>query len=184
MNSFRKGWNLICRYFSCQMKKLILYVATSLDGYIARKNGSVDWLEKYEKGKEDYGYNEFLESIGTIILGNTTFKQFKAPYPNKKCFVFSRKNTGKFDNITYVNDNVKDFFEGLSNDQNVWLVGGAKIASEFLKNNLIDEFIITVIPVVLGEGISLFAEGCGEHNLKLQKIKNYDSGVVQLFYHS
>jgi dihydrofolate reductase len=166
------------------MKKLILYVATSLDGYIARKDGSVDWLEKFEKGKEDYGYNEFLESVGTIILGNNTFKQFKAPYPNKKCFVFSRKNTGKVDNIIYVNGSVKNVLEGLRNDQNVWLVGGANIASEFLKNNLIDEFVITVIPVVLGEGISLFAEGCGEHHVKLQNIKNYDSGVVQLFYHS
>lgn len=166
------------------MKKLILYVATSLDGYIARKDGSVDWLEKYEKGKEDYGYNEFLESVETIILGNNTYKQFKAPYPSKKCFVFSRNNIGKVDNITYVNENVKGFFEGLSNDQNVWLVGGANIASEFLKNNLIDEFIITVIPVVLGEGISLFAEGCGERHIKLQNIKNYDSGVVQLFYNS
>ncbi len=166
------------------MKKIILYIATSLDGFIARKNGSVDWLPQPENS-EDFGMKEFLDSIGTVILGNTTYKEFKAPYPNKKCFVFSRKNTGKEDNITYVNSDVKDFIEGLSNeDGNIWLVGGAGLAKEFLKNNLIDEFIITLIPIMLGEGIPLFGEGCGEHNLKLQNIRSYDSGVVQLHYQS
>jgi len=166
------------------MKKIILYIATSLDGFIARKNGSVDWLPQPDNS-EDFGMKEFLDSIGTVILGNTTYKEFKAPYPNKKCFVFSRKNTGKEDNITYVNSDVKDFIEGLSDeDGNIWLVGGASLAKEFLKNNLIEEFIITVIPIVLGEGISLFGEGSGEHKLKLQNIKSYDSGVVQLHYQS
>jgi len=64
------------------------------------------------------------------------------------------------------------------------LVGSADIVKEFLKNNLIDEFIITIFPTVLGEGIPLFGEGCGEHKLKLQNIKSYDSGVVQIHYHS
>lgn len=165
-------------------KKLSLYIATSLDGFIARKNGSVDWLTKYENTKEDYGYKEFLNSIGIVVLGNTTYKQFKAPYPNKKCFVFSRKNTGKVDNITYTNSDVNDFISELGeNDGNIWLVGGADIIKEFLKNNLIDEFIITVIPVVLGGGIPLFAGG-KEHQLKLQSTISYDSGVVQLCYQS
>ena len=65
---------------------------------------------------------------------------------------------------------------------NTWLVGGADIAKEFLKHNLIDELIITIIPIVLGEGIPLFAKGCGEHKLKLLNTKSYDSGVVQLHY--
>lgn len=166
------------------MTKIILYIATSLDGFIARKNGSVDWLTKYENSGEDYGYKKFLESIGTVILGNTTYKEFKAPYEDKKCFVFSRTNTGQESNIVYVNDNVKEFIEGLPDDGNIWLVGGANITKEFLANDLIDEFIITVIPIVLGEGISLFEEGCGEHKLKLQNITSYDSGVVQVCYQS
>jgi len=164
------------------VKKVILYVAASLDGFIAREDGSVDWLEKYEKSGEDYGYKEFLDSVGTVILGNTTFRQFKAPYPDKKCFVFSKNNTGKKDNATYVNSNVVEFIEGLSDNQNIWLVGGAEIIQEFLKNNLINEIIITVIPIVLGGGISLFAKGCGEYQLQLQKAKWYGS-VVQLYYH-
>ncbi|MDH3825702.1 MAG: dihydrofolate reductase family protein [Nitrosopumilus sp.] len=164
------------------MRKIILYIATSLDGFIARKNGSVDWLTLYSNTEEDFGYREFLNSVGTVILGNTTYKGFKAPYENKKCFVFSRKNSGTENNITYVNQNVKEFLEDLDDDENIWLVGGAEITKEFLKNNLIDEFIITVIPIVLGEGIPLFAKGCGEHVLKLQDTKSFDSGVVQLYY--
>ena len=164
-------------------QKVILNIATSLDGFIARKNGFVDWLPEIDNS-EDYGMNKFMDSIGTVILGNTTYSQFGAEYPNKECFVFSRKITGKKDNITYVNENPRNFLNGLQNDENIWLVGGSEIVKEFLKNNLIDKFIITVIPIVLGEGISLFQEGCGEHNLKLQEIKTFDSGVVQLFYQS
>jgi len=164
------------------MKKIILYVATSLDGFIARKNGSVDWLTQYENSGEDYGYKKFLESVRIIILGNTTYKQFKAPYDDKKCFVFSRTNTGQENNISYVNDDIEKFIEGLPDDENIWLVGGANITKEFLIRNLIDEFIITIIPVVLGEGISLFENGLGQHELKLQNIRSYNSGVVQLCY--
>ena len=165
------------------MRKIILYLAISVDGFIARKNGSVDWLEKYNNTKEDYGYKEFLNSVKTIILGNTTFKEFGAPYENKKCFVFSRKNTGQKDNITYVNDYVENFVDGLSQeDGNIWLVGGANISKEFFKKKLIDEFIFTIIPIVLGEGISLFGEEFREHQLKLLNTKTFDSGVVQLHY--
>jgi dihydrofolate reductase len=164
--------------------KVILYIATSLDGFVARKNGSVDWLSEFNNTGEDFGYKKFLDSVGTVILGNVTYKEFKAPYENKKCFVFSRKNTGKKDNITFVNMDVKEFVNGLKDDQNIWLVGGANITKEFLKNNLIDEFIITIIPTLLGEGIPLFDKGYGEHKLTLRNIKSYDSGVVQIYYQS
>jgi dihydrofolate reductase len=165
------------------MRKIVLYVATSLDGFIARKNGSVDWLTTFSNTKEDYGYKEFLDSVRTVILGNTTYKEFGAPYENKKCFVFSRKNTGKENNITYVNSTIMEFIENLSdNEGNIWLVGGADIAKEFLKNNLIDEIILTIIPIILGDGIPLFAKGCEEHTLELLNTKSYDTGVVQLHY--
>ncbi len=77
------------------MKKIILYVATSIDGFIARKNGSVDWLTQYNNSGEDFGYKEFLDSVESVILGNTTYREFKAPYENKKCYVFSRKIQAK-----------------------------------------------------------------------------------------
>ena len=162
--------------------KIILYIATSLDGFIARKNGSVDWLSEFSNPGEDYGYKEFLDSVGVVVLGNTTYKEFKAPYEGKKCFVFSRTDKGKRENITYDNTGVKEFVETLSDDENIWLVGGADITKEFLKNNLVDEFIVTMIPSMLGEGIPLFGKDYGEHNLKLLDIKSFDTGVVQLHY--
>ncbi len=91
---------------------------------------------------------------------------------------------GKKENITFVNTSAREFLNSLDDDEKIWLVGGADIIKEFLKNNLIEDFIITVIPTVLGEGIPLFEEGCGEHQLELQNIKKYDTGVVQLFYSS
>jgi dihydrofolate reductase len=168
------------------MKKVTLYIATSLDGFIAKKDGSIDFLDSSMKSGDDFGYKEFYASIGTIVMGNTTYKQvgetkeFEEYYKGKPVFVFSREPNAKKNNVTFVNEDVKEFVKKL--ESNAWLVGGADIAKEFLKYNLIDEFIITIIPIVLGEGIHLFAKGVGEHKLKLLNTKFYDSGVVQLHY--
>jgi len=168
-------------------KNIILYIATSLDGFIARKDGSVDWLSPYEKGQEDYGYNEFFKKIGTVIMGNTTYKQVltfgEFPYRGKDCFVFTRnKEKSKDENVTFVSKNAKDFISQLRENKNIWLVGGASIIDEFLKFDLIDEFIITIIPILLGEGIPLFRGRSNEKNLKLIDVKTFDQGLVQLHY--
>jgi dihydrofolate reductase len=166
-------------------RKTILYIATSLDGFIARKDGSVDWLDKFMSPKEDYGYKEFLDSITTVLMGNSTYKQILSfgefPYKTKKCYVFSRKANSD-DNVTFVKCDVKEFLDKLKSDKNVWLVGGANLINQFLQDNLIDEFIITIIPTFLGSGIPLFIENNIESQLKLLKMKSYDSGVVQLHY--
>jgi len=134
----------------------------------------------------DYGYKEFYASIGTIVMGNTTYeqfgdtKEFEEYYKDKPIFVFSRKSKDKKKNITFVNENVKEFVKKLKN--NAWLLGGASIFDEFLKKDLVDEFIITVIPVLLGEGIPLFKGEGIEKNLKLLNVKSYGLGVVQMHY--
>lgn len=167
-------------------KKVILYIAMSLDGFIARKNGSVDFLDLYNESGEDFGYNEFYKSIGTIVMGNTTYKQvgaskeFEEYYKDKSIFVFSRKTKDDKKNITFVNENVKEFVKTIKND--TWMLGGASIFNEFLKNNLVDEFIITIIPILLGEGIPLFKEYGVEKKLILVNTKSYSSGVVQVHY--
>ncbi|MBT4351554.1 dihydrofolate reductase [archaeon] len=160
-------------------KKIILYVAMSLDGFIAKKNGSVDFLDKYNESGEDFGYYEFLDSISSVIIGNSTYKQFGAPYKNKKIFIFSRKKHENKKDIIFVNGDIKEFAKKLKND--TWMVGGASIFNEFLKYDLIDEFIITIIPVLLGEGILLFTKSSIK-NLKLIDTKSYDCGVVQVHY--
>ncbi|MCZ7402258.1 MAG: dihydrofolate reductase family protein [Candidatus Methanoperedens sp.] len=166
---------------------IILYIASSLDGFIARKDGSVDWLSPYENGQEDYGYKDFLEKVGIVIMGNTTYKQVltfgEFPYRGKDCFVFTRnKEKRKDENVTFVSKNAKDFISQLSDNKNIWLVGGASIIDEFLKFDLIDEFIITIIPILLGEGIPLFKGRSNEKNLELIDVKTFDPGLVQLYY--
>ena len=168
-------------------KIIILYVATSLDGFIARKDGSIDWLSPYENGPEDYGYKAFLEKVGIVIMGNTTYEQVltfgEFPYKGKDCFVFTRnKEKSKDENVTFVSKNAKDFISQLRENKNIWLVGGALIIEEFLKFDLIDEFIITIIPILLGEGIPLFRGRSNEKNLKLIDVKTFDQGLVQLHY--
>lgn len=167
--------------------KIILYIATSLDGFIARKDGSVDWLSPYENGQEDYGYKDFLKKVEIVIMGNTTYKQVltfgEFPYKGKDCYVLTRNKEKRIDaNVTFVSKNAKDFISQLSDNKNIWLVGGASIIDEFLKFDLIDEFIITIIPILLGEGIPLFKGRSNEKNLELIDVKTFDPGLMQLYY--
>ena len=161
-------------------KRIILYIAISLDGFIARKGGSVDWLSPYENGPEGYGYNEFYKKIRTVIMGNTTYKQILS----FGGFPYKSKDKLKDENVTFVSNSAKDFISQLNlrEDENVWLVGGASIVDEFLKCDLIDEFIITTIPILLGEGIPLFKGKLNEKRLKLIDVKSFNSGLVQLHY--
>jgi len=119
--------------------KIILYVATSLDGYIADKNGSVDWLDKYNNSGHDYGYKKFFDSVDTVIVGNTTQKQFPQKYDGKTCFVFSRSSKGRDDNITFVSCDVNEFMAEHKPQGKIWLVGGADLVGQFLESDLIDD---------------------------------------------
>jgi len=161
--------------------KIILYIASSLDGFIARKNGSVEWLDKYNNTGNDYGYNKFLESVDTIIVGNNTQQQFPQKYNGKPCLVFSRSIQGKDDNLTYVSGNIIEVLEKYKPLGKIWLVGGANLLGQFIQNNLIDEFIITVIPELLEDGIPLFSDSDYLKKQKLTFSKNYGN-VVQMYY--
>ena len=160
-------------------RKIILYIAMSLDGFIASKDGSVGFLDPYNDKMPELGFNEFYSKIDSVIMGNTTFKQYGADfYKAKQIYVFSKTSKDKEENVTFVNEDVKEFANKLKG--NVWMIGGSSIFNEFLKHNLIDEFIITIIPVLLGEGIPLFKDN--ELKLKFMNVKSFDFGVVQLNY--
>jgi len=163
-------------------KKVILYIAMSLDGFIARKNGSVDWLDKFNSSGEDYGYKKFYDSVNTVVMGSITYKQVLSfgefPYKDKDCFVFSKK-IKQSQYVNFVKGDVKKFIE--KENKKIWLVGGANLANQFLKYNLIDEFIIFIMPVLLGNGIRLF-ETNKELPLKIKNTKFYKSGVIELHY--
>jgi len=141
------------------MRRIILNIACSLDGYIAREDGSIDWLPT-DGG--DFGMKKFMDSIDTVLLGRTTYEQILTfdcayPYTDKKSYVFSRNSGENKENIEFVSDMI-DFAKKLveSPGKDIWLVGGGEIISAFLKAGLIDEIILSEIPIVIGSGIPLF----------------------------
>ena len=164
------------------MGKIILYIASSLDGYIARENGDVDWLPT----NTDSGYDTFYKSIDTVIMGKKTYDQILTfgdyPYKGKKSYVFTRNDSlTKDENVEFAS-NVEEFSRNLvSSKGNIWLVGGSELFSAFLEHKLVDEIILSIIPSVLGKGIPLFQNINQEANLKLIKTTEY-SGFVELTY--
>ena len=165
-------------------RKIKLFIASSFDGYIAKEDGSVDWLPQ----SGDSGYDNFYKSIDTVLMGKKTYEQIltfgKFPYKDKTSYVFTRNpNQKKKDENVEFTSEVEEFTKELvlSSGKDIWLVGGSDIISTFLNLKFIDEIILTVIPVVLGKGIPLFKNIKEEVKLELIKTTEYD-GLVELSY--
>ncbi len=169
---------------------LHLYIATSLDGFIARTDGSVDWLFT----DADYGYAEFYARISALIMGRTTYDQILSfgeyPYAGKPCYVLSSRDEppDKPDpGIRFVDHRNLDpaaFAAELDarHGGDLWLLGGEETARPFLDNGVVDELILSVHPIILGQGISLYAGSKGTGVMELKEVIRFDSGLVQLRY--
>jgi len=173
------------------MRKLKLYIAQTIDGFIATKDGSVDWLsdnDKQEVEENAYGYLDFYDSIDTTLMGYNTYKAILKfgipfPYPTKKNYVFSRNHKKMEDNpVEFISNNITDFVSDLkeSEGKDIWLIGGGKINKLLLNANLIDEIIITIKTVVLGQGIPLFAKGTEFKKFKVVKVDTFSDTLVQI----
>lgn len=169
-------------------RKVILYIAVSLDNYIARENGDVEWLSgDGSNPNADNGYEEFYKTIDVVILGKSTYDQVigwgEYPYKNCKSYVYTRKEVEDNEYVKFTNETPRELIAKLKEKQgkNIWIVGGADIVDIFLKEDLIDEFIIATIPTILGKGIPLFKENNKEIKLKLVESKIFD-GIVQNYY--
>jgi len=167
------------------VRSIILFIACSLDGFIAREDGGVDWLFH----DQDYGMSEFYKSVDTVLIGRKTHDfMIRSGFPyyqGKTNYVFSRsKKPEKTENVQFVSGDVREFVESLQKNpgEGIWLVGGAELIASFLKWDLIDEMILSIHPVVLGKGIPLFGGDCEPIELTLTKCMPYDSGLVQLWY--
>ncbi len=167
------------------MSKLILYVATSLDGYIARKDGGVDWLAQ----AEDTGYEEFLQSIDTIIMGRESYNFVENcgfwPYEGKTCYVLTHKEIkNPIGDIITIKGQADQVYVEIreSAKSNIWLMGGSQIASQFRQCNLIDEYWLYVHPVWLGEGIPLFTTPLQEEQLQPVSNRQLSHGLIELIY--
>ena len=170
-------------------KKVILYIAMSLDGYIAKPNDDLSFLSIVEKVGEDNGYSELLSQVDTIILGRKTYdwviKQVgELPYKDKNVYIITktlRPNKGK---IVFYSGNLTELIHNLKiqNQKNILCEGGAEIVNELLRKDLIDERIISIIPILVGKGIRLFDENRPEQKLKLISVKTFETGLIQLHY--
>lgn len=173
------------------MRKISLFIATSLDGYIAKPNDDLSFLKLVEKEGEDYGYGEFTDTIDTLIIGRKTYDYVlkeigPSHYDNgqRDVYVITRNKRPQVGRTTFYTGNLTELVHQLKSEsgRNIYCDGGAEVINELLKNDLIDEFIISVIPVLLGNGIRLFKDERPEQILEFITAKTYETGLVQLHY--
>jgi dihydrofolate reductase len=176
-------------------RKIIAYLATSADGYIARPDGDVEWLNR-RPHDVDYGMKKFYASIDTILWGRKTY-DWLLDYSRQRGqttglfdtnvanYVFSRKPPKRTPaGVEFVTQSVKSFARRLraAPGKHVWMMGGASLIASFLDAGELDEFDIHVIPVLIGEGIPLIAPRHRDIELRLLGSKRYQDGVVRLRY--
>jgi dihydrofolate reductase len=169
------------------MRKIIVYIATSADGYIARLDGDVAWLDR-PRTAGDYGMGAFYKSIDTVLMGRVTYdvgRRFgQESYSGKKNYVFSRSRQSGTAKVEFINAEIDESATRLRSTEgkDIWLVGGAQLIKAFLDQDQIDEFIIHVIPVFIGEGIPLISPNPRLDRLALVSSQSYTDGVVRLHY--
>jgi dihydrofolate reductase len=170
-------------------RKVIIYLATSLDGFIAGENDDISWLSTVDRPGEDYGFTDFYKTVDTVVMGRRTYdkaRTFKGPFPHrsKKCYVVSRQKSGSDENVTFFNGNPGELIQQLKEQKgkNIFCDGGAEIIHELLQQNLVDRYIVSVIPILVGSGIALFKSGRPQQHLQLTRSTTFPSGLVQLWY--
>ena len=179
---------------SAKKRKIIVSLATSADGFIARKDGGIDWLDR-PRPKGNYGMGEFWKSIDTILLGRKTYdfvvqfvrsgKSIPKQKHEPKHYVFSHRPPKKvLPGFEFVKEPIKKFATRLraQKGKNIFMMGGGGIIASFLDAGEIDEFVISVIPIFIGEGIPLIAPRLRTIPLKLLSTKKFPDGVVTLHY--
>lgn len=143
-------------------RNVMLYIGTSIDGYIAKDDGTLEWLESTEV-EGDSGYNSLLKRIDTVVMGKGTYDIIRGfemdyPYSDYTNYVFSKSVSGSDEYASFINEDVETFINNLKQQpgKDIWLIGGGNLAREFFKGNLIDEFQLAIAPIILGTGISLY----------------------------
>jgi dihydrofolate reductase len=171
-------------------RKIIVNIATSADGYVARSDGNLDWLTERPAPKGFYGIPEFERSIDSRILGRKTFDwglQMGARFSADAIhYVFSRRPPPASvpAGVHFVTESIGAFAERVRRQpgKNVWMMGGGEIIGSFLDEDAIDEFIISVVPTFIGEGIPLLSRRRREVVLRLLGVQQFPDGVVQSHY--
>ncbi len=166
--------------------QLRIYIAMSLDGFIATADGGVDWLETFRPA--DYGYGAFIAEIGAIVMGRTTYEQIRTfgewPYPGKATIVVSSQQIESLPDSTRVStfdaEGLAGELRGVDGD--VWILGGSRTIRGFLDAGAINRIELFVMPVLLGDGLPLFERSVLHAPLQLNDMRKYSNGVVRLTY--
>jgi dihydrofolate reductase len=169
------------------MRNVVLGLGISVDGYIARRNGAVDFLFM----PRDYSMADFFASVDTAIMGRKTLdaglKMSGGSLPrfNMPMYVFSNsKPPGERDGVVFVNETPTAFIRNLRrhSGKDIWLMGGGELSRAFLDADLVDRLRLGVVPVLLGEGIPLFPSGFPQRDFTLIENKTYSKGLIALTY--
>ena len=170
-------------------QKVILYIAMSADGFIARTDGDISWLDSVKDEKQDYGYSSFMQKIDTVVMGRRTYEQVlkmtsESPHKDKKCYVVSSTLQGEIDNLEFYNGDparlVRELLRKPGGD--IYIDGGAELIKSLKSEGIIDQYVISIIPVFLGNGMRLFQEVEREDELELIGTRMYENGFIQLRY--
>ena len=171
-------------------RKVIVHIATSADGYIARSGGDLEWLTSRPAPKGFYGMDAFMRSVDTKVLGRKTYEvslRMGAKFDSQgRTIVFSRHppSTDAPSGVEFVKDAIGPFVSRLRErpGKDVWLMGGGEIIASFLDAQAIDDFVISVAPVFIGDGIPLIARRHRHQLLALQSVEKFKDGLVQMHY--
>ncbi|MEV4989788.1 MULTISPECIES: dihydrofolate reductase family protein [Micrococcaceae] len=176
------------------MQRIQYFVAASLDGFIATPTDDLGWLLQFDgfEGGAD-SYNDFMAAVGCIVMGGETYAWLMEhetgawPYSGTACYVFTHHEHRAPDgaDITFVRGDVREFiadFRQAAGDLNIWVVGGGNLAAQFADAGLLDEIILSVIPVVLGEGKRLLPMKGPTPPLELAASRTLGRGIVELRY--
>lgn len=175
------------------MRKVTLYIAASLDGYIADRNGAVDWLHGQDSGAEDLNtYPDFIKGMDTVVMGWNTYRQIVEElspgawvYSGLTSYVITHRELPATENIRFVHDDPCGAVQKLRREpgRGIWICGGASIVQPLVQADLIDEYDITVIPTLLGSGIRLWDESGNGGETKLRLVRTQScNGMIELIY--
>lgn len=169
-------------------RKIILNLAISIDGYIASEDGGFDWIvgdgDNSLNSENKFDFNEFLSEIDTVVMGKKCYDQnFHNDYKNKKVYVATTKELEDYENVHFINGDICNVIEEerKKEGKNIFLFGGGKLVDNFIKANIIDEYIIGIIPTILGKGRPLFLDNNPKIDLHLDEYI-LDNGIVILRY--
>lgn len=170
-------------------RKAVVFIATSIDGFIATNDGDLSFLSAVEKEGEDYGYAAFISTVDTVVLGKKTYDKVIAmgypfPHADKEAYIITRTSKEAVGSTQFYTGDVVELVKQLKQQEGrtIFVDGGAYVVNRLLQAGLIDELYLSIIPVLLGSGIALFEQHHSMQKMKLLQTKSFDTGLVQLHY--